>query len=104
MYFVSSNYLSFAAHFTPHDKLFSKTVILGDRDVQIRMTQIGRYDNTHFPRWLKGDNTDINQRGSLTYRIAHGIQSDDDAVYGCYRNHKRDEAKHGIQILIVRGK
>lgn len=77
---------------------------LGDRDVQIRMTQIGRNEESHPPRWLKDDVTDNSQRGSLVYRIAHGIQSDDVAVYGCFRNQLRDQAKHGIQILIVRGK
>ncbi|XP_071854918.1 uncharacterized protein [Apostichopus japonicus] len=99
---VTGVFMRSDAHFTPHDGLFSKTVAFGDRDVHIRMTQIGRYDDTHAPSWLKDDNTDSSQRGSLTYRIAHDIQSDDAAIYGCFRNRLRDQAKHGIQILIVR--
>ncbi|PIK34674.1 putative tyrosine-protein kinase, partial [Apostichopus japonicus] len=98
---VTGVFMRSNAHFTPHDGLFSKTVALGDRDVQIRMTKIGRNDESHPPRWLK-DNVVDPSRHSLIYRIAHGIQSDDDAVYGCFRGGLRDQAMHGIQILIVR--
>lgn len=78
---------------------------IGKSDVSIVMSQ-RRSNPQRPPRWIKDGFLNKNNRnnGHATYILGHPANTNDAAAYGCFLNFERDDARHGIQLLIVRGK
>ncbi|XP_071854789.1 uncharacterized protein [Apostichopus japonicus] len=100
---VTGVFMRSDADFIPLDGLFTQTVDIGKSDVSIVMSQ-RRSNPQRPPRWIKDGflSKDNPNHGRATYILGHPANTNDAAAYGCFLNFERDDARHGIQLLIVR--
>ncbi|KAJ8040289.1 hypothetical protein HOLleu_14530 [Holothuria leucospilota] len=91
------------ARIYPADGMVTQTVNIGDNGTTIQMT-LGNVAQDRLS-WRHNEDSLPTQSTSNpgTYNIFGPIQKRDAGVYICYESDRFDEARHGMQRLIVRG-
>ncbi|XP_071847768.1 uncharacterized protein [Apostichopus japonicus] len=93
------------ADILPSNHLLTKTTSRGNTNVTIEMRLTNTSSSVTDLRWRKGGKYISERRGHLTLNISDskelGIKPS--GYYECFFNRKRNNLRHGIQRLIVRG-
>ncbi|KAJ8035112.1 hypothetical protein HOLleu_22228 [Holothuria leucospilota] len=91
------------AYITPGNELVTQTVNIGDKGVNITMNiqsngqnLIWRHNNT-VAKMQRTSNT-------VTFSISGPIQLNHSGIYECHVDGERHQARHGLNLLLVRGK
>lgn len=91
------------ADVVPTVPLYTQTVNVGDLDIIIRMEIRNGKDVANL-RWIHNNKIITAADGKDTYVFNDPIEEKDAGIYECYIDGERNLAKHGIHLLIVRGR
>lgn len=94
-----------AAYITPENELVTQTVNIGDEGVNITMN-IESISNGQELTWRHNNDTvAVMQRTSntITFSIGGPIQLNHSGIYECHVEGERHLARHGLNLLLVRG-